>query len=171
MYQTVTERKFTFCDKKFSKSSESYFLEPGFYPFISGDVAAMNILIQERHNHRENCIKVEVSRRTQKIEIYLANEKFDLVFFSTDLRHIFGNKVDKEFGLMLRGKGAHKPEFAHDIVRIHSLMIFTDLIEYNIVGIAKYSLLRWFFFILELKSGDNITTGQYMNYQTLIGCN
>ena len=67
---------------------------------------------------------------------------------------------------MLRGKGPHKPKFAYDILRIHSLMIYIDLIEYNIVGDTKAPLLRCFPFISKLKSGDIITTGQYMNYQT-----
>ena len=67
---------------------------------------------------------------------------------------------------MLRGKGPHKPEFAYDIVRIHSLMISTDLIEYNIVGFTKAPLLRYFPFTSKLKSGDMITTRQYINYQT-----
>ena len=38
---------------------------------------------------------------------------------------------------MLRRKGPHKPEIAYDIVRIHSLMIYTDLIEYNVDGDTK----------------------------------
>ena len=67
---------------------------------------------------------------------------------------------------MLRGKGPHKSEFPYEIVRIHSLMIYTDLIEYNIVGDTKAPLLRCFPFISKLKSGDIITTGQYMTYQT-----
>ena len=67
---------------------------------------------------------------------------------------------------MLRGKGPHKPEFAYDIVRIHPRMVYTDLIEYNIVDDTKATLLRCFPFILKLKSGDIITTRQYMNYQT-----
>ena len=66
---------------------------------------------------------------------------------------------------MLSGTGPHKPEFAYDIVRIHSLMIYTDLIEYKIVGDTKAPLLRCFLFISNLKSGDITTTGQYMNYQ------
>ena len=107
-----------------------------------------------------------MSRKTQKVEIYLANEGYGLAFFSTDLGHIFGSNVGKEFGVMLRGKGPHKPEFAYDIVHIHSLMIYIDPIEYNIVGDTKAPLLRCFPFILKLKSGDIITTGQYMNYQT-----
>ena len=152
-----------FFDKKLSKLSEFYYLEPGLYPSIT---AAMNILIQERHNHSENCIKVKVSRKTQKVEICLAKEASGLAFFSTDLGNLFESNVLNEFGVKLRGKGPHKPEFAYDIVRIHSLMIYTDLIEYNIVGDTKAPLLRCFLFILKLESGDIITTGQYMNYQT-----
>ena len=166
MYQNVTEGKFMFFYKKLSKSSEFYYLEPGLYPSITDIVEAMNILIQERHNHSENYIKVKVSRRTQKVEINLANEASDLAFFSTDLGHIIGSNAGKEFGVILRGKGPHKPEFAYDIVRIHSLMIYNDLIEYNIVGETKVPLLRCFRFISKLKSGNIITTGQYMNFQT-----
>ena len=166
MYQNVTEGKFMFFDKKLSKSSKFFYLEPGLYPSVTDIVEAMNILIQERHNHSENSIKVKVSRKTQKVEIYLANEGSGLVFFSTDLGQVFGSNVGNEFGVMLGGKGPHKPEFANDIVRIHSLMIYTDLIEYNIVGHTKAPLLRCFPFISKLKSGDIITTGQYMNYQT-----
>ena len=92
--------------------------------------------------------------------------KFTLQIFSTDLGHIFGSNVGNEFGVMLRGRGPHKPEFAYDIVHIHSLMIYTDLIEYNIVGDTRAPLLRFILFISKLKSGDIITTGQYMNYQT-----
>ena len=166
LYQNITEGKFMIFDKKLSKSSEFYYLETSLYPSITDIVEAMNNLIQEIHNHSENCIKVKVSRRTQKVEIYLANEGSGLAFFSTDLEYIFGSNVGKEIGVMLRGKGPHKPEFAYDIIRIQSLMIYTDLIEYNIVGNTMAPLLRCFLFISKLKAGDIITTGQYMNYQT-----
>ena len=45
-------------------------------------------------------------------------------------------------------------------------MIYSDLVEYSIVGDTKAPLLRCFPFISKLKGGDIITTGQYMNYQT-----
>ena len=102
----------------------------------------------------------------QRVEIYLANEGSGLEFFVTDLGHIFGTNVRSEFRVMLRWKGPQKPEFAYDIVRIHSLMIYTELIEYNISGDTKAPLLRCFLFISKLKAGDIITTGQYVNYQT-----
>ena len=67
---------------------------------------------------------------------------------------------------MLRGEGPHKPQFASNIVRIHSLMRYTELLEHNNVGDTKAPLLRCFPFISNLKAGDIITSGQYMNYQT-----
>ena len=102
----------------------------------------------------------------QKFAIVLANDTSGLAFCSTDLGHIFGNNVRNEFGVLMIGKVPHEPEFAYDIVRIHSLMIYSHLVEYNIVGDTKTPLLRCFPFISKLKGGDIITTGQYMNYQT-----
>ena len=126
----------------------------------------MNTLIQERNNHNETCITVKVSRRSQKVVIILANDTSGLAFCSTDLGHIFGNNVGNQFGVLVKGKGPHEPQFAYDIVRIHSLMIYKDLVEYSIVRDTKAPLLRCFPFISKLMGGDIITTGQYKNYQT-----
>ena len=64
----------------------------------------MNTLIQERHNHSENCITVKVSPRRQKVEIYLANEGSGLAFFSTNLGHLFESNVGDDFAVILREK-------------------------------------------------------------------
>ena len=96
----------------------------------------------------------------------LANDTSRLAFCSTDLDHIFGNKVGNEFEVLMIAKGPHEPEFAYDIVRIHSLMIYSNLVQYNIVGDTNAPSLRCFPFISKLKGGEIITTGQYMNYQT-----
>ena len=53
----------------------------------------------------------------------LANNTSALAFCSTDLGHVFGNNMGNEFGVLMIEKGPHEPEFAYDIVRIHSLMI------------------------------------------------
>ena len=66
----------------------------------------------------------------------------------------------------MRRKGPNKPVFAYDIVRIHSVIMYTDLIRYNIVDDTKTPLLRCSLFISKLKSGHIITTGKYMNYRT-----
>ena len=126
----------------------------------------MKTLTQERNNHRDTCITKKVSRVTQEIKVYLANEEPSLAIFSTDFGHIFGGDVRKESGILMCGKVSHEPTFAYDIVRIHSLMIYTDIVEYNIVGDTKTPLLRCLPFISKLKSGYILATGQYINYQT-----
>ena len=166
MYQIITEGKFKFFDEKLSKSTSTYNLELGLYTSTTDIVEAMNTLIQERNNHNETCITVKFSRTTQKVVIMLANDTSGLSFCSTDLSHFFGNNVGNEFEVLMKRKGPHKPEFAYDIVRIHSLMTYSDVIEYNIVEDTKAPSLRCFPFISKLKGGDIITTGQYMNYQT-----
>ena len=165
MFQNITEGKFKFSDEKLSKYTSTYSIKPGLYTSITTIVEAMNTLIQERNNHNETCISVKVSRRSQKVVILLTDSS-GLAFCSTDLGHIFGNNVGNELGLLMIGKGPHETHFAYDIVRIHSMMIYNDLVEYSIVGDTKAPLLRCFPFISKLKGGDIITTGQYMNYQT-----
>ena len=166
MYQNITEGKFKFFDEKLSKSTSTYNLEPGLYTSTTDIVEAMYTLIRERNNHNETCITVKVSRRSQNVLIILANDTCGLAVCSTDLGHIFRNNVGNEFGVLMIGKGPHEPDFAYGIVRIHSLMIYSDLVEYSIVGDTKAPLLRCFPFISKLKGGDILTTEQYMNYQT-----
>ena len=134
-------------------------MEPGLYTSITDIVEAMNTLIQERNNHNETCITVMASRRTQKVVIILANDFSGLAICSTDLGHIFRNNVGNQFGVLMKRKGPHEPQFAYDIVRIHSLMIYSNLVEYSIVGDTKAPLLRCFPFISKLKGGGIITTG------------
>ena len=52
-------------------------------------------------------------------------------------------------------------------------MIDSDIIEFNIVGDSdrKTLLLRCFPFVSKLKSGDKISTGQYINYQSFTDYN
>ena len=127
----------------------------------------MNTPIQETNNHRDTCITIKISRVTQNVKVYLAKEKPSLAIFSSDSGLILGGDVRTDLGILMRWKGSHEPTFAYEIVRIHSLMIYTDIVEYNFVGDTKAPVLRCFPFISKLKSGDIITTtGQNMNYQT-----
>ena len=68
----------------------------------------------------------------------------------------------------MSGAGPHFPKFPDGIVRIHTLMIYSDIVEYNIVGDTKAALLRCIPFISKVKNGDIISTGQYMNYQNFL---
>ena len=151
----VTEGKFMFFHKQLSISMEFYYLEPDLYPSFIDFVEAMNDLNQQRQNHSESSITIKVSRISAIVDIYLVNEKSGLACFSQDrkLGHIFGSHLGRDFGVMLTAEGPHKPEFPYNFVSIHSLIIYTDLIEYNIVGDTKTLWLRCFSFISKPQAG------------------
>ena len=86
---------------------------------------------------------------------------------SADLSNIFGCDLEQnQTGVIMKEKGPHYPQYFYEIIRINSLMIYSDIIEYNIVGDTKTPLLRCIPFISKVKNGDIISTGQYMNYQS-----
>ena len=87
--------------------SRFYYLEPCLYPSITDFAQVINILIQGRHNQSGSFLTIKVSRKMQKVEIYVANDVSGFAFFSTDLGHIFGSNVGNEFEVMLRTNGHH----------------------------------------------------------------
>ena len=62
---------------------------------------------------------------------------------SSDFSHVFGCDLERNQTVIIRkGKGPHYPQYSYDIIRIHSLIIYSDIIKYNIVVDAKTPLLR-----------------------------
>ena len=111
-------------------------------------------------------IRLHVNKFTKRISLSLPNDNSLLVLISADLCHVFGcEEAVYGMGIFMSGAGPHFLEFPFDIVRIHTLMIYSDIVEYNIVGDTKAALLRCIPFISKVKNGDVISTGQYMNYQ------
>ena len=158
MYQNVTEGKFTFVDGRESpeekRKIQPMHVEPGLYPSIVDIVVAMND-------------KDYLDKITQKFAIHLPEDQSVFIIQSADLSRIFGCDLEQnQTGVIMKGKGPPYPQYSYDIIRIHSLMIYSDIIEYNIVGDTKTPLLRCIPFISKVKNGDIISTGQYMNYQS-----
>ena len=49
---------------------------------------------------------------------------------SADLSHIFGCDLEQnQTWVIIKGKGPHYPPFSYDIMRKHSLMTYSDIIE------------------------------------------
>ena len=134
-----------------------------FLPIHQEIVESMSTLFQDRLNHSRSDITVKVTQRLQKRR-FIWHERHGFAFFSRNSEHYFGSNVGNELGVMLKGKGLHRPNFVYDIFRINCIMTYKELIEYNIVGEGKYPLLCCFSFISKLDAGGILTTGQYMNY-------
>ena len=167
MYQNNTDGKFLFSDlKKFQivwiSISGSRSL-PFHYRYCWSQQDSHS---SETKSQRELYHRWSVSKNAKNRELPWKWRNWSCIF-NTDLEHCFGRNVGNDFGVMLRGTGPHKPEFAYDNIRIHSLKIYTDLIEYNINGDTKAPLLQCFPFISKLIAADSVSTGQYMIYQTI----
>ena len=117
---------FMFFDKNsISNLCEFYYLELGLYPYITDSAEAVKTLFQEKHNHSKNCITVEVSQKTQKLEICVTNERSGFSTFSTDQGHKIGSIVGNEFGVMLRRKNFTNQKL---------FTIFTHTLSHDIHG-------------------------------------
>ena len=175
LYQNVTEGKFTFVDGRESpeekRKIQPMHVEPGLYPSIVDIVVAMNDKVRKRigaQKYEYNGIYVSVYKITQKVSIHLPEDQSVFIIQSADLSHIFGCDLEQnQTSVIMKGKGPHYPQCSYDIIRIHYLMIYSDIIEYNVVGDTKTPLLRCILFISKVKNGDIISTGQDMNYQSL----
>ena len=168
LYQNITEGKFFYLDDATpdTKPSDYYTLDPDLYPSISDIVSEMNRKNQEREKHEKTPIKLHVNKITQRISLSLPNQNNLIVIFSADLCHVLGcEEAVYGMGVFMSGAGPHFSKFPYEIVRIHTLMIYSDIVEYNIVGDTKAALLRCIPFISKIKNGYIISTGQYMNYQ------
>ena len=154
MYQNITEGKFFYLHEATpdKKPSDYYTLDPGLYPSISDIVNEMDKKIQEREKFEKTPIKLYVNKITQRISLSLPNQNSLLVIFSADLCHVFGcEEAVYCMGVSMSGAGSHFPKFPYDIVRIHTLMIYSDVVEYNIVGDTKAALSRCIPFISKLR--------------------
>ena len=71
---------------------------------------------------------------------------------SADLCHIFNCDLEQnQTGVIMKGKGPHYSQYSCDIIRIDSLMIYIDILEYNVVGDTKTPLLYCIPFISVVK--------------------
>ena len=86
---------------------------------------------------------------------------------SADLSHFFGCDLEpNQTVVIMKGKVPHYPQYSYHIIKIQSLIIYSHIVEYNIVGDTKTPFLRCTPFISKVKNGDIISTGQYMIYQS-----
>ena len=150
----------------YTKPSDKCTLDPGLYHSISVIVNETNRKIQEREEYEKTSIKLHVTKITQRISLSLPNQNSLIVIFSADLCHVFGcEEAAYDLGVFMSGAGPHFPKFPYDIVRIHNLKIYSDIVEYNIVSDTKTALLRCIPLVSKTKNGDITSTGQYLNYQ------
>lgn len=156
LYHNVTDGRFRYKRDGDDKELEIREIPQGFYKSLNEILIAMRVAAG-----KDIEITWEINTRNHRVEITLPNNYAGLNIISEDLAHILGFPMS----FLLLGVGPHISNFPVDIMRVHSLMIYTDIIEYGIIGDTKAPLLRCFPFITKIRSSE-IQELQYMNYRT-----
>ena len=159
MYQNVTDGQFG-C-KANAKDVDMQVLEipPGFYKSLDDILAAMQRV--ESTVNKSFTLKSEIDNVNHKLKLTLPNDHSGLNIISPELAHILGFPMS----FLILGKGPHVSHYPIDILRVHSLMLYTDIIEYGIIGDTKAPLLRCFPFISRIRKNE-IEQIHYMNYRS-----
>ena len=104
-------------------------------------VVAMNDTVRKRigaQNYEYNGIYVSVDKITQTIAIHLPEDQSVFIIQSANLSPIFGCDLEEnQTRVITKRKGPNYSQYSYDIIRIHYLMVYGDIIEYNIVGDTK----------------------------------
>ena len=136
-----------FFHEKLSNSSELYYLEPSIDGSISDVVEALNMFSWERNNDSQKNIRVEVSRRTHKVENYPEKDESSVAFFCIGL-----GQVSLAMELELCWK---EEDIANEnlIIRTDSFINYTDLIEQKMLLTQMLPFLVAFLLIQSWKLG------------------
>ena len=163
LYHNISDGRFRYKEDEHDENLEIMEIPAGLYTSLNDIMAAMREVAEEQLKNKTIDFDWNVNNRTQMIEINLPNDSAGLNIISPDIAHILGFPMS----VLLLGKGPHKSKFPIDILRFHSVMIYSDIIEHGIIGDTRVPLLRSFPFISKLKNFD-IVAPQFMNYHTFV---
>ena len=162
-YFNVSQGKFWYRPHKESAIFEIT-IRKGLYKNIESVLIEMiNAITYEEKMWGEqvsNSLQMKVDSFTKKILFEFSHDSAVLNLASLDLANILGFSST----CLIPGtlKESHLP---YDVQRIHTIMVYTNLIEHGIIGDTKAPILRTFPLIPRFK--DNaLAINQHMNYQS-----
>ena len=110
------------------------------------------------HNKKEPfMIEWEILRESKKL-LFRMQRGIRMKFTSDDISQVLGFTKDQWITNVVVSS------YPINIPRIHSIMLYTDIVEYSIVGDVKVPLLRSFPFTAKFK--QDIAPIQYMSYMS-----
>ena len=139
----------------FMRGTFSYFIEPGMYESLDEIVEAMNA---------KSTVKYPMAKIGEKSVSKNGNVRFRFLtesYFepeSDDLKQIFGYHEPQELPASHDWEGT----YPLDLSRFHSMMVYTDIIEDEIVGDVKAPLLRCVHIVTRYKNNNIYLTQNVM---------
>lgn len=161
LYHNVTDGRFRFKEDTDDTELEVMEIPTGLYTSVQEIFREMKNVVKAKYPGKEMGMNVSIDNRSQRAFISLPKVGSALNIISPDIAHILGFPMS----VLLFGLGPHISHYPVDILRVHSIMVYTDIVEHGVLGDTKAPILRCFPFISRLRN-EAITTLQYMRYQT-----
>ena len=120
---------------------KEFHIEPGFYSSVDEILISMNSVLKNVTKINQNNLKWELNPISRKLQMKLTNRSCGFSFGSSDLRTTTG--FDSDFYDYPESQNAPYPI---DIQRIHSALVYTDIVEYFVLGGTTVPILRYFLF-------------------------
>ena len=90
-----------------------------------------------------NGIYVSGDKITQKRAVHLPEDQSVFITQISNYSHSIGCNLEKnQTEIIISGKRPHLPQYSYNIIKRYYPMIYSDIIELNIVGDIKATLMR-----------------------------
>lgn len=159
MYQNITNGNYFL---RYPDGNAYFTLRSGRYSSVQEVIDEMNFQVEMCLKLKKSVINATFDPRNLSISFTLPSEKYSLRVLDDDLANVLG--LQKEFPY--DGKGKHYSRMSTDLARFHSLMVYCDIVDDNVVGDVRAPLLRSFPLMGKLKEDYSLDATHYMNYQT-----
>lgn len=163
LYLNVTEGQIWYHYRKDESQTISHKIEIpiGLYKSVSDVIDAIHKKQEEVLGSKEPKFRFSIDPFDGRVVLdFPKGYEGSIQFKSTDIAHILGH-----FPSRYIFHDQKKCSLPADIQLIHSIMIYTDIVEHGIIGDVKAPILRCFPMISRVKNGY-IEVNQFMNYQS-----
>ena len=170
----ITEGRFeTSIVRKGVKHLEYFNLQPGCYDSIDSVVIALISKVSQSSRYvnyidkalLNNLITCEIDPVSQQLKLATIKD-FHLGLISDDLQHIFGF-IPSKFDVLIDQVPRVSP-LAFDLQRIHSILLYTDFINSNILGDSKVPNLKTFAIEKTEESGIRSKTFMQLDFRRVL---
>ena len=170
LYNNINEGKFTFVYKRVVPGNklwdhEQLTLPPGMYRSVDEIIGTINEVSLKVRPKNKMTMTADLMDFSGLLELNIERHQA-FVVHSEDLSSVLG--IPKDLPLPFGDPTTYVGKFPVDFTRIHSVMVYTDIVEHNIVGDTKAPLLRSFPFSHKSSSSSmSCTTFDQLQFRQL----
>lgn len=168
LYNNITEGTFTYVYKRIHSGkqlwdNEKLKLPSGMYNTIDEVIEEIDKVSSKARPKDKMTMTAKVMDLNGLLRLELGKNQA-IVIHSEDLSSVLG--IPRDLPIPFGDPNSHISKYPVDLTRVHSVMVYSDIVEYDIVGDTKAPLLRTFPF-MHRQSSSSFPTISSMTFDQL----